>query len=789
MTSATLVNADGSLQVIYDPATGDPVTGVGRVPFPNNRIPANRISPIALQLMGLYPTPNVAGTGAGGLFNNHFRTENRTTDRYNYDGKVNFNRTSAHQIWGKFSYLDAVVDDRTYLLIEDPNGSGDGGNTKVTQFTAGQTWTLNNSTVWDMTFGFSRQKQDVLGPDASVGNYGLDTLGIPGTNDQGTGDDRYAGYPRFQVGNCGQSPCGNGFSDLGNFEGWMPIFRDERTYSFGTNVSKIVGRHDLRAGYTANYLWLNHWQPEIDNPRGRFDFTSKSITALPGAQANNFYNYHAAFLLGLPGTIHKSVQAEEMTGREWQHGLFFRDRWTPTDKLTVDLGVRWEYYPIMTRADRGLERVDLSTLNVLVGGRGGNPDNVGLEASWDNIAPRLGMVYRFNENTVFRTGYGITYNGMPWSRPLRGQYPAMIGATFQNANQFQGFGSLATGIPFIPTPDIDSGTFPLPNSVATRTPEVGNVDRARIQSWNVAVERRLPWDLAVDVAYVANRSDGGYADLDVNAPLTVGGGNASRPYAPVGRTVVLNLWGQRLKTRYHALQLAVNRPFTKGLLLKGAYTLGKAKNFGTDDDGWTGLAFNTPSLLEENYSNAGYDRRHNFQMGFVYQLPWQSGSGGNPMRVIINDWQLNGVFAMFSGRPFSVTTAAGDFNTPGSLATADLVGTVNHVGEIGGSGFYYDREAWARPALRTLGNTDRNQFYGPGGVNLDASLFRGFPIGGTKRIEFRLEATNVTNTAKFDNPTGDVTSGNFMRVTQLVGGNATPAYPMRQIRVGLRFQF
>ncbi len=141
------------------------------------------------------------------------------------------------------------------------------------------------------------------------------------------------------------------------------------------------------------------------------------------------------------------------------------------------------------------------------------------------------MVYRFNENTVFRTGYGITYNGMPWSRPLRGQYPAMIGATFQNANQFQGFGSLATGIPFIPTPDIDSGTFPLPNSVATRTPEVGNVDRARIQSWNVAVERRLPWDLAVDVAYVANRSDGGYADLDVNAPQTVGGGNASRPYA------------------------------------------------------------------------------------------------------------------------------------------------------------------------------------------------------------------------------------------------------------------
>ena len=162
---------------------------------------------------------------------------------------------------------------------------------------------------------------------------------------------------------------------------------------------------------------------------------------------------------------------------------------------------------------------------------------------------------------------------------------------------------------------------------------MGNIDRARIQSWNVAFERRLPWDLAVDVAYVANRSDGGYADLDINAPAVVGGGNASRPYfVSQGRNLRVDLWGQRLKTRYNALQVAINRPFTKGLLLKGAYTLGKSKNFGTDDDGWTGLAFNTPSLLDRNYSNAGYDRRHNFQLGFVYQLPWQSGSGGNPLK-------------------------------------------------------------------------------------------------------------------------------------------------------------
>ena len=489
-------------------------------------------------MLGLYPTPNNPGFGAGGFNSNYFRPEDRTTDRKNYDFKVNWNRSSAHQIWGKYALLDAVVDDRTYMLGPPTGVEGDGGLTEVNQITAGQTWTFGTNMVWDATFGYSAQKQDVLGPDFQSGNYGIDTLGIPGTNDQsdigGVADVRYNGFPRFQLGCTASAPatsCSGFFSDLGNFEGWMPIFRDERTYSFNTNVTKVLGRHDLRAGYMMNFLYLDHWQPELDNPRGRFVAAGSATALRGGPRPPTSTTTTPPSCSGLNSEVNKSVQDEEMTTREWQHGLFIRDRWNVNDKLTLDLGLRWEYYPIMHRADRGIERVDLQTLEVLLGGRGGNDNNVGLKAEWDNFAPRLGAVYRLNENTVFRTGYGVTYNPIPWGRPLRGFYPATIADRFFTSNTFGYYNTLADGIPLITGPDLQSGRFPLPAGVDMRTPEPGNVDRGSIQSWNATIERRLPWNIAVDVAYVGTAGNGGYADLDINAPTVVGGGDASRPYA------------------------------------------------------------------------------------------------------------------------------------------------------------------------------------------------------------------------------------------------------------------
>jgi Carboxypeptidase regulatory-like domain/TonB dependent receptor len=773
-------NNGGTQQIIYNPSTGD-ATGAGRAAFDNNRIPTGMINPIAQKIMNLYPMPNTGGTGLGGLTNNYTRNENRTVDRQNYDLKVNFNRSTAHQIWGKFSYMNAVVDDLTNYLGPDPNATGDGGDTKVYQATAGQTWTLKPTLLMDMTFGFGRQDQTVLGPDFNSGNYGLETLGIPGTNDQGIGDQRYAGYPQFVT----------GFSDVGNRDGWNPIYRDERTYSLATNVTKVAGRHDIRGGYFMNFLYLDHWQPETGNPRGRFTFNGNT-TGLRGGQTTNFYNQYASFMLGLVGNANKSVQNELMTSREWQHALYIRDRWNVNSRLTLDLGLRWEYYPIMARADgRGLDRLDLTNLEVIVAGRGNNPQSNGMSAGLDNFAPRLGGVFRLNDKTVFRSGYGVTYNAQAWARAVRGDndYPVTIAGTFQNAEQFLPYGTLQQGIPFMAGPDLSSGRVPLDRSAAEYTPEIDNIDRGYIHTWNVAFERRLPYDVSVDVAYVGAKGVGGYAGLDINAPTTLGGGDASRPYFGMGRIQPIWSWGARLPTKYQSLQVALNKPFTRGFMFKGAYTLSKAMNYGTDADGRATLTWNTPSELERNWSPAGFDRRHNFQMGFAWALPGQSvdGSYNSIGHAIFGDWQLNGVIAAFTGSPFTMGASGTVLNTPSNSQTADQVGDYNILGNIGNAGKWFDTASFVQPTGVRFGNTGRNQFYGPGAWTTDLSIFRSFALGGQRRLEARVQGNNIFNHPVFGNPSATTTSGTFGQITAF--GQGGGSYIERQFQVGVRFTF
>jgi hypothetical protein len=296
----------------------------------------------------------------------------------------------------------------------------------------------------------------------------------------------------------------------------------------------------------------------------------------------------------------------------------------------------------------------------------------------------------------------------------------------------------------------------------------------------VALERRLPLDLSVDVAYVGNKQVGDLTPININNAQTMGGGGLDRPYLiSHGRELAIDIFTPYRKAEYHALQVGLTRPLTHGLQLKGHYTYSSSWSLATS------YQLPTPEAQDRNWALAASDRPHTFTMSFVYHVPWQSTGGhGSFVKALIDDWQVNGILQAFSGAPFTVTADGTVLNTPNNTQTADLVGSVTKVGRIGADGVYLDPSAWAQPDGVRFGNTRLNQFRGPGGWNLDLSVFRTFAVRGPHRLEARIEATNVTDTPKFANPTSSLTSGDFMRIFGL-----NTAFAGREVRLALRYSF
>jgi carboxypeptidase family protein/TonB-dependent receptor-like protein len=775
---------------LYNPNTGG-AGGVGREQFPNNVIPANLISPVWNQLLNFYPQPNTTqDLNRNGLPDDFVREQEVRNDRDNFDLKLSYQRSPAHSIWTKFAMLDAEVIDNFSLGFDE----GSLGDTRVYVAGIGHSWTLTPSLVLDGNLGMNRQNQQVTGPDFGE-NIGLDVLGIPGTNGL---SDRASGLPHFDI---PFNAAGAQHYDIGTTPNWMPLFRKETSYTFSSALTWITGRHQVRTGIDVVRHELNHLQAEFGGfggVRGGFQFNGL-VTATPG-YIPNVFNELGAFVLGLPAVRQKDVQDIEMTGREWQHAFYATDRWHVNNKLTLNLGLRFEMYPLMTRADSGIERLDLNTYEVLLGGRGNTPEDVGIKVKKFYVAPRLGATYRIGEKSVLRAGYGRTFNPLPWSRPMRGSFPFDIFFN-QTAEQYGSF-PIAAGIPPVPVPDLSSGRVLLPRSTFIRTPDPNDVDRATIQQMNVAFEQRLPGDVSVEVALVHTRTDGGYADRNINFSEP-GQGNAGLKYFALAGTTAINEWASRTKSRYRGLQVALNRPFRNGLLLKGAYTLSKSENeTANDEDGWTNLTWHHPDVISRNFATAGFDRTHVFQMGFVYELPFAKNSK-SILGALVKNWQINGVGAAYSGTPFSITGTNPQLNCPGcgqgQFITINVQGDPSPSGTPGSSTEpWYDKGLFSQPTganVAGFGNSRRNQFRTPGVWNVDLGLFRSFPMGRV-RPEIRIEAQNVFNHTNWGRPDITFTSPTFMTFRPAdahhpygTNNNWGTATRERTVQVGVRLEF
>jgi hypothetical protein len=750
---------------IYDPLTGNP-DGTGRTPFAGNMIPADRIASAAAKMTSLLP----ALTRPNNYFNNYDAYGGTQYNRNNWDFKGNYNPTNKAMIWGRYSIspMDIIAPLDLGPAGGDAFNGGNAGHAggRVQVFAAGFTYAVSPTLVVDGNAGYTRQNIGATG-DVENGHFGTDVLNIPGTNGPGP---NYAGIPAFFI---------TGINNLGNPGTGSPFqFRDNQ-YLSAINIGKVKGAHNLRFGFEYDKYALNHFQPQggtFQTPRGSFQFDG-TLTALKGGAAVNSgspSNSWAEFLLGYPSRVGKATQFTNPNALRFSTwSAYGRDSWQATRKLTVNFGLRWEYYPIYSHDHYGAVRYDPATYNILIGGEGGVPWDTGASASKKNFAPRLGMAYRLDSKTVIRGGYGISIDPDNM-RNQRNQYPSTVLSDYQppNSYMFVSYAGVANsngsaqvklsdGIPLPNFPDITVGTIKPSTTVSPSTylPTIGtttfpaNFNRGYYQSWNLFVQHEFSPTLVAEVGYAGTH--GVHIDSIVNvngaAPNT---GNAGRQLYPYLQTD-LNMVEPFGDMTYNGLQSRLRKRVGNSFFAV-TYTFSKAINTGIDNNDANGLFRTFPLSYRLDKALAGFDRTHVFQVYYVYQLPFGKGHtlvNHGWASWVVGGWQLSSSLNRSSGLPFTVGTSS-NLNAPGQSNSADQISpTVQIVGGHDASSPYFNGSAFANPANGVLGSTGKNILRGPGMFAMNASISRIFPFKEGK-INFQLvgEAFNVTNTVIFSNP-------------------------------------
>ena len=775
---------------IYDPFTGEN-TGAGRTAFANNQIPQDRFDRTARQLLSLLPMPNLPNAdGSMPETNNYFVAAPFILNRHTLDTKVNWNASEKLNFFGRYSVLDFVTENGTNFgkeLQGAPLGSSNPGRGEgnTYNFSLGSTYTLSPTMVMDAHVGFVRMNSGVAQSDLAEFK-GRDVLGLPGTN----GPNFYeGGTPLFDL---------DTYADLGTTDTFMPYFRSDDQLQTVFNTSWTKGSHNVRFGTDIYYQALNHTQPEISGgdslgARGGFRFQS-GPTQLQGGAAGNFYNAFAAFLLGAPNRIGRLGLAEPYTTRNWQYSLYVRDQWQPTSKITLSLGTRWEYFPVPHRADRGLERYDVNTNMMMIGGVGSVPTDLGVSVSKTMFAPRLGFTYRITERSVVRAGFGITNDPYSLARPMRTNHPAVLNLILDGSGSLAYVSRTSDGIPGIPTVDLGNGIIPVPSPVTVFT-LADKFERGYIRSFNGAFQRELGHGFSAEAAYVGTRQIDqlGFRELNWSP---IGGGNAGRQLnRQFGRTGQTKLIAPVGDSEYNSLQTRLTRRFQNGFQFGVSYTLSKSEGVVSDSD--NSLRINIPEYYDLNWATSSFDRTHNLHITGIYELPFgpgqrwlQSGVLGH----IVGGWQLNTILSFYSGTPFTVSASSTSLNAPESNdQRADVVkDDVEILGGTGRGNPYFDPLAFKPVTEARFGTAPYNFLRGPGVAQWDLSVFRQLGLGRQFNLQIRFDAFNVTNRPRFSNPGANVSNlqlnpdGTIRNLNGYTEITSTADDSERQMRLGIR---
>ncbi len=739
---------------IYDPRTYDPATG-NRTAFLDNSIPKDRIDLLAQRIVDLYPLPNQPG-----LKNNYLITPIEDDRVDQGDFRSDYDLSQNNQLFFRWS-----MSGRTFLQPTPLPGLANGGNSSsgvgsenTMGAALGETHTFTPTTLNQFRIGFNW-----LGISRGVppgGNVAPPAdLQVPGVavNPGTAGLTIFAPSGYRRVGDPGYAPT--------------LLASEERQV---TDVLNLVrGNHTIAIGGEMRWSEYNIFQ--LAAPNGQFSFSGQFTQNPSDATGGDGL---ADELLGLPvvSTIDTQVKVRN---RQYVPSAFIQDDFRASSKLTLNLGVRYDYFSPIVSANDQQSNFDYGTGQLVVAGKNGasrglvTPDHL-------NFSPRVGFAWNPRGQTVLSSGFGIFWSGQEirTAAPLQLTYnlPFYYQPTFTS-----------DGI----TPVLTvSGGFPSLNPLDAPDPGITSVDsRLKTPSyaeWNLAWQQGLPFATAMEISYAGSKGTHLQSLVDRNQVITPGPGDiqSRRPYPNLGPFAAIE---NRGNSTYNSLQFKVEKRASYGLYFLSSFTWSKVINDQPEIccGGYPQNSWNIPA----DRGLADFDQRLRWVLSTDYELPFGSGRKFSANNHIVDEvfggWHVGGIYTLASGFPFSPLIGFDPSNTGSQgLLRPNQIADGNLPKKQRSPNLWFNINAYTLPTPYTFGDARRNSLTGPGFNNLDGSLRKIFATTKNQSLEFRAEAFNLLNHPSFAQPDSYITDG-----PGAAGVITSTALANREIQLALKYRF
>jgi hypothetical protein len=827
------INGTGIPIQLYQPGSAGGVGGAAKLSCngQNNVFCPGQVSPLALNILKMYPLPN-ANNGA--VYNNYNVNLNTTNNTFQWDIRMDWNISSKDQAFGRFSYSNM------HQYAPSPLGStldgdyGDGNDANIGQnFAGSETHVFNHNLVNEFRIGYNygnfTEKQFNSNTDISQ------TLGL-------------GGIP-FAQGQGGLvNVTANGIEGFGT-PYYYPTLENEHVLEFLDNVTKVVGNNALKFGVDFQRVNVSELQPVIAT--GAYDYNGQ-YTGIPGVA--NTGSGIADFVADEQYSATTGV-ANYANNHRWVRSAYGQDDWRATSRLTINAGLRYDFfgaktndqnlqanfYPgqigigtgtgsfVLPNSQQGVLPQQFLTLlaqNHVTVSSSGNPSLV--DSQKLNFAPRLGASYKLNNRTVVRAGYGIFYGGL------------------------EGFGfgvNLGQNVPFNYTSNIYSSgicnttTCPTDGiqlasgftqggaanfiSFPTITAIAANAQTPYSAEYNVSTEYAITNNMSATLGYVGGKThhlDVEYPSLNSNHALSFPGDNI-RAYESFQTLGGINYEQAIGRATYNSLQAKLERRYTNGLSFLASYTWAHSfDNAQSDLADNQDYGYRAPGILpiSTEMRNSAFDVRNRFAFNGNYELPF--GYGRKHMNhkgmadLLAGGWSTTLVFQAQTGNPFSlysdISTANGLDNAPPITVRNPFAGGGNPATNSGLPAGYtcptkvHTPQQWYNPCAfqNPLPGSDITapisdpatvlkyaggpllSVYGPGYARVNMSLFKNFATVRDQAVQFRVDIFNLLNSPWFAVPSysNDGAYGGQITSTRPVA-NFTP--DPRFFQFALKYQF